>query len=247
MLSLATDLRRSLDPCSIADDVGIDLDDWQRRLLESDHPRILINASRQVGKSTTCSLLAVRQALDNPGLILCCAPSQRQSSELFRKIRSTLVQLNADFSMDSATKVELPNGSRIITLPGSEATVRGYSAPSMILVDEASRVPDDFYAAIRPMLAAGNGRLVVLSTPWGRRGWYFQAHEFGGDTWERYLVPASDCPRISQDFLDEELRELGPLRFASEYKCEFIDAAEALFPSGLIEAALSDDLEPLWI
>jgi hypothetical protein len=246
-MSLASDLRRSLDPTVIAEDVGFDLDDWQREILESDHKRLLICASRQCGKSTVVSLLAVREAQAGPGDILCCAPSQRQSSELFRKIRSTLVHLKTEFSMDSATKVELPNAARIICLPGSEATVRGYSAPRMILVDEASRVPDDFYAAIRPMLAAGDGRLVVLSTPWGRRGWFFNAAEFGGETWQRYRVPASECPRISADFLEEELRELGPLRFASEYECQFVDAAESLFPTGLIEAALSHDVEPLWI
>ncbi len=152
-----------------------------------------------------------------------------------------------ELSLESATRLELANGSRIVALPGSESTTRGYSAPRLILVDEASRVDDDLYAALRPMLATSNGRLIALSTPWGRRGWWFNAWEHGGDTWQRFRVPATECPRISAEFLAEELRELGPMRFASEYECQFVDTDEQFFPSALIERALSDEVAPLWI
>lgn len=249
MRALAADLARMLNPLQVADDVGITLDDWQAALLESEEERVLINASRQAGKSTTTSILAVNQALAEPGLILAASPSQRQSGELFRKICETLraVKPAPEFSLESATRLELANGSRIVALPGSESTVRGYSAPSLILIDEAARVEDDLYAALRPMLATGNGRLIALSTPWGRRGWFFEAWEYGGPSWRRFRVPATDCGRISEAFLAEELRALGPLRFGSEFLCEFADTSEAYFASSLIEAALSDTVVPLWM
>ena len=63
-------------------------------------------------------------------------------------------------------------------------------------------------AAVRPMLAVSQGRLIALSTPAGKRGWFYEAW-IGGDSWHRVKVAATDCPRISQAFLDEELRELG--------------------------------------
>lgn len=247
-MSLAADLARALDPLAIADEVGLELDPWQSDLLESTAPRILLNVTRQGGKSTTSATLAVRTALDDPGLVLCASPSQRQSGELFRKIQQTLRSMrNApEFHLESTTKLELANGSRIVSLPGSEATVRGYSAPRLILIDEAARVDDELYAALRPMLATGNGRLVALSTPWGRRGWFFNAWEFGGESWQRYRVPATECPRITKEFLAEELREIGPLRYASEYLCEFVDTEEQFFPSSLVERALSDEVLPLW-
>lgn len=247
-MSLAADLARSLDPLAVATSAGIEPDLWQAEIIESSHPRIILNMSRQIGKTTTTAMVAVRSALEDPGLILCTAPSQRQSSELFRKITETLLGQKPapKFSMESASRLELANGSRIVALPGTEATVRGYSAPKLVLLDEASRIPDDFYAAVRPMLAAGGGRLIALSTPWGRRGWFFNAWQYGGDTWQRYRVPATECPRISAEFLAEELRELGPLRYAAEYCCEFVDTDEQFFPTKLIEAALTDDLEPIW-
>lgn len=191
----------------------------------------------------------MNQALTDPGLILCASPSQRQSGELFRKILSTLraVKPAPEFALESTTRLELANGSRIVSLPCSEATVRGYSAPVLVLLDEAARIDDDFYAsAIRPMLAASGGRLICPSTPWGRRGWFFNAWEYGGETWRRFRIPATECPRISAEFLAEELREIGPMRFASEYGCEFVDTDDQFFPSHLIEAALNHELVPLY-
>jgi len=248
MGSLAADLARMLDPLAVATDAGLVLDPWQAELQEAQDDRILLNVTRQGGKSTACATLAVNQALSDPGLILCASPSQRQSGELFKKILGVLRAQKPvpEFTQESATQLELANGARIVSLPGTEATIRGFSAPKLILVDEASRVSDEYYAAVRPMLAAGRGRLVALSTPWGRRGWFFNAWEYGGDTWRRFRVPATACPRIAPEFLEEELRELGPLRFASEYGCEFVDTENQFFPSALIEAALSDEVIPLW-
>ncbi|MES1192659.1 MAG: phage terminase large subunit [Steroidobacter sp.] len=246
-MSLSRDLLRFLDPLATARDAGFEPDPWQCAVIESDDPRVLINASRQSGKSTTVSTLAVNQALTDPGLILATSPSQRQSGELFRKIVETLraVKPAPKLEIQSATTVELSNGARIVSLPGSEATIRCFSAPKLILIDEASRVDDDYYAAVRPMLAAGGGRLIALSTPWGCRGWFYKAWQ-SQDAWRRFRVPATDCPRITPEFLAEELAEIGPLRFASEYMCEFVDTAEQFFPTSLIEAALTDEVQPLW-
>jgi hypothetical protein len=246
--SLLADLARALDPLASARQTGFVPDPWQREVLESDDDRILLNVHRQGGKSVTVSHLAVNAALTDPGLIITGSPSQRQSGELFRKIVSTFqaIEPKPDIQLLSATQLELASGARIVSLPGSEATVRGFSAPKLILLDEAARISDDLYAAFRPMLAAGAGRLIALSTPWGRRGWFFNGFEYGGERWRRFKVAASECPRISKEFLGEELREIGPLRFRSEYCCEFVDSEDAFFPSHLIEQALSAEVLPLW-
>lgn len=247
MLSLASDLARALDPLAVARSAGIDPDPWQREVLECDHPRILLNVHRQGGKSVTVASLAINQALDDPGLIITGSPSQRQSGELLRKIIEVLHAAEPDIELEtlSATELELSNGSRIVSLPGTEKTVRGFSSPKLILLDEAARIDDEYFVAVKPMLATGGGRMIQLSTPWGRRGQFFNNWEYGRDTWRRFRVAATDCPRISAAFLAEEQRELGPLRYASEYLCEFVDAAEQFFPSSLIEAALSAEVHPL--
>jgi hypothetical protein len=125
-----------------------------------------------------------------------------------------------------------------VGLPGSEATVRGFSAVSLLLVDEAARVSDELYLALRPMLAVSEGTLWLMSTPYGKRGFFYEAWESGGE-WERFQVTAEECPRISQRFLEEERRAMGERWFRQEYLCEFGDADDAVFRQEWIEKAVS--------
>ena len=148
---------------------------------------------------------------------------------------------------ENATSLALPNGSRIVGLPGTEGTVRGFSAVSMLLIDEAARVPDASYNSLRPMLAVGNGDLWVMSTPWGKRGFFYdlvgaRRRRVG----RRHMAPATECARIPAEFLEEERRELGSKWFAQEYLCEFVDDGAGWFDRSLVEAALRGD-EPLWL
>ena len=53
--------------------------------------------------------------------------------------------------------------------------MRGYAAADLVIIDEAARVEDDLISAFRPMLATSNGRLIALTTPAGKRGWFFDA------------------------------------------------------------------------
>jgi hypothetical protein len=237
------------DPVAMFELLGLSPDDWQARVLRSDSKRLLLNCCRQSGKSTTTAGLAVHQAVHVPdSLVLMASPGLRQSSELFKKSLSFYRRLGRPVPSEAETRLtlELTNGSRIVSLPGSEATVRSYSAVSLLLVDEASRVHDDMLASLRPMLAVSNGRLIAMSTPFGQRGWWHAAWTEGGAAWERFLVPASECSRISPDFLAEERKALGPLAYQSEYECAFVEVDGAVFRHSDIQAALSDELAPLW-
>ena len=80
-----------------------------------------------------------------------------------------------------------------------------------------------------------------MSTPFGRRGWFFKEWTEGQD-WQRVLVPADQCARISPAFLEEERRSLPPLWYRSEYCCEFCDVEDQLFGYDLVHAALSDEI-----
>lgn len=249
-MSLAGDFERALDPATIFTAAGMVPDPWQAAVLRSTHPRQLLLCSRQSGKSTTVAALAVHSALFDPGLVLLFAPAQRQSSELFRKTVAfyrELPEAPKPVAL-TETRMELPNGSRIIALPGTEATTRGFSAPRLILIDEASRTEDALYAALRPMLATlgDRGRMVCLTTPWGKRGWFYEQWEHGGDVWERTKITAHDCPRITPEWLAEERKAVGDFIFRQEYEVQFVDTEEQLFPTELIERAVRPAGGPLW-
>jgi hypothetical protein len=170
----------------------------------------------------------------------------RQSAELFKKCLAVYHSVDHPVPSKSQTALTLTleNGSRIVSLPGQEANVRGYSGVRLLIVDEASRVPNDLYASARPMLAVSGGRLLALSTPFGTRGWWYEAWVSGArEPWERYEVPATQVPRISPEFLEEERRTLGEWWFEQEYMCRFLDAETQAFRREDIDRAFEEEVE----
>jgi len=248
MVSLAEDLKLALDRVSFAQKAGLKPDRWQRDLLESSSDRVLLNCCRQSGKSTMTAVVALHQALYHPGsLILCLAPALRQSQELFGKVLGFYRDLDRPVLAQAERRLslELDNESRIVTLPGTEKTIRGFSGAALLIVDEASRVADELYFAVRPMLAVSGGSLMMLSTPYGKRGIFFEEWS-QGEGWERYEVPAQECPRISASFLKEERRALPARIYRQEYECAFEDTEDQVFSFEDVAAALDPGVTPLF-
>ena len=178
--------------------------------------------------------------------MIVASPTERQSAEFLRKASELIARLGIRPRGDgkNSASLLLPNGSRIIGLPGKEGTIRGFSAVSLLVIDEAARVPDAVYKALRPMLAVADGDLWMLSTPAGKSGFFYENWEHGGEEWERTAVRATECPRISAKFLEEEKKQMGDAWFRQEYMCEFVDNGQNMFRRDTVMRAL-DDIEPL--
>ena len=230
--------------------LGLAVDPVQARVLCTGKRRGVLNCSRQWGKSTVTAAKAVHQAQTEAGsLTLGVSPSARQSGEFLRKASAFVRMLKIAVKVDGDNEMSLamPNGSRIVGLPGTEPTIRGFSAVSLLLVDEASRVSDDAYLAVRPALATSDGALWLMGTPWGKRGFFYETWTNGGPEWERILAPATECPRIRASFLEEERRTMGERWFRREYLCEFEDSVSSVFGRELVERAITELVEPLVI
>jgi phage FluMu gp28-like protein len=202
-----------------------------------------------VGKSTTVAAAALHEALTEPGaLVLMVAPAQRQSEELLRKARELATALPPTMQPQkiSQTALNFATGSRIIALPGAPATIRGYSAVSLIAIDEAAHADlNELLVALQPMLTVSGGRLVALSTPNGRRGWFYHAWE-SEEPWRRDRIAANDCRRIPAESLTEARRQMTRTAFASEYLCEFVDAVDAVYAEADISAAFDPTIAPMF-
>ncbi len=240
-----------MDRGSFAQSVGIEPDEWQRDLLRSASDRVILNCCRQSGKSTMSAVIALHKALYLPGsLILCLAPALRQSQELFGKVAALYRQLDRGAAVPSQAErklsLELENASRIVCLPGSERTIRGFSGVDLLLLDEASRIDDGLYHATRPMLAVSGGSLIMLSTPYGKRGVFHEAWSEGGAEWERFEITADQVPRISEAFLGEERRALPRRIFEQEYRCQFVETDDQVFSYEDVAAAISPEITPLF-
>jgi len=253
MSSAAADFARAADPVQVfregardANGQPIEPAPWQVEVMRSEARRHLILCSRQAGKSTTIGAKAAHGLVYRPGLYLVIAPTLRQSRLLFKKASAVYRNL-ADVPRivkDNETELELENGSQLVALPGdNDANIRGFSAPRAVYVDEAARVVDSVYAALRPMLAASpDGQLIALTTPYGRRGWLYEAWEFGKG-WERTKITARDVPHISEEYLAEERDGMSEWQFRAEFLCEFTDTEEAFFSGELIDNMIDNTIE----
>jgi len=245
---LQGNLRMALDPVVFAKEaLSFDPDPWQSHALRWNGKRLLLNCCRQSGKSSTAGVLALHRALFYPGsLILLVSPSLRQSSELFRKVTEAVRKLSQQplLHEDNKLSLTMENRSRIVSLPSTEATIRGFSGASLIVVDEAARVSDELYYSIRPMLAVSGGKLILMSTPYGKRGFFFKEWT-EGQSWEKIKITAHNCSRISPDFLKEEKSTMPDFFFRSEYLGEFTETTDQIFSYESVQNALSDDIEPL--
>ena len=242
------ELLTCLDACIfVRQRLGFTPDPHQARVLRSDAIRGLLNCTRQWGKSTVTAAKAVHHAFAYPGsLVLVVSPSLRQSGEFVRKAAAFLERLRVNPRGDGLNEISLllPNKSRIVGLPAREDTVRGFSQPGLIVIDEAARVPDDMLAAVRPMLATCDGPLWLMSTPRGKRGFFWEAWSGStGEPWTRISVPATECPRISRAFLDRERLANGDRTFRQEYMCEFVAAEGQLFRDDDLDRLLRDEPE----
>ena len=244
---ISRDLAMGLDPARFMAEAGYSPDPWQTTFLRSGSARTLLLSSRQLGKSTVTGALASHAAIYMPGsLVLLLAPSQQQSRELFRKVCAFHREAaDSDPEAESAQRIELPNGSRIVSLSGNPTTVRGFSGPRLVILDEAAWIEDELFHAVTPMLAAG-GRLIAMTTPNGRRGWFYEAWAGEDGAWERTRVTALESPRITPEFLALERASKPEWRYRQEYLCEFVDTDEQLFPTEMIERALSPEVPPLF-
>lgn len=225
------------------------LDEEQQSILDPANRRVILLCHRQYGKSSIASLLCFHQALFHErSLCLLVSPSLRQSSENFRKVSDALGCLTPKPDLDEENKLTLQfgNGSRIISLPGTQKTVRGFTAPDLIFIDEASEAADELFTALFPMFTSNpRGRLILGSTPKGQRGFFHKLWTEGGPEWRKIMKRASENPRLDPAILEEARRNLPEWEYLQEYECRFMSGEFSLFDEDRIKRAISTDFEEI--
>jgi hypothetical protein len=208
---------------------GMTPDPWQMDCLKS-RVNLMLNCSRQVGKSLITAAIAMQNLLlMSPSLVLIVSPSERQSGELMKdKIKPLYEPWRAlcPLVKDNESEKTFANGSRLVALPGkTDANIRSYSSVALLIMDEASRIPDLIYDAVTPMLVVSGGRKIAMSTPFGKRGWFYKQWSAGID-WKKVQIIAEQCPRLvnartssGKLFLEVEKQEKGQRAYNQEYNC----------------------------
>lgn len=250
-LGVSPFIRWALDPVLFTREcLGFEPDDWQADALRSSSKRCILLTSRQVGKSTITSIKALHTAMYQPGsLVLIISRSERQSQECYAKISQFLTKMPSTWrpvlTEENQAACKLQNGSRIITLPGTNPdAIRCYSAPALLIIDEAAYVGDSTFAAVDPMMSTSDGTVYYLSTPNMQYGEFYTAWT-EQDNWHRIKVLAHDCPRISKEYLERKQKEFPPEIFQREFMCKFTKAQGAIFDPDLIRKAVDKDVSEM--
>lgn len=224
--------------------VGFEPLGWQIEALTSIAPRMLFNCTRQGGKSTVSAILALHNALYSHGsATLIIAEGERQSKNLLKTIRAlySILRIGERPIYESRTELQLPSGSFITALPGTSGASRSFAGVSLLLLDEAARIPVEAIDAASPTQAtAEKPRLIALSTPCGRRGSFWEWWDHGGDEWERYEARWDQCSWISSEFISHERARMSEAEFAQEYCCSFEDVDQSAFSYSDVERAFSE-------
>jgi hypothetical protein len=195
-------------------------------------------------------VLSLHQALFEPeSLVLIFAPAMRQSGEFFLRVKKLHVALQhvpCAVERETATELVFSNGSRIVCNPGSEKSTRGYSSCTTLIIDEASRIDAALFPSVAPMVTL-EGRIVLLTTPFGSRGTFHQLWTDGGPDWERVKVRAADVPeRWPAAELARKRAEIGDWWYRQEFDLEFMDTVDQVFSYEAVMGALSTDVQPLF-
>jgi len=222
-------------------------DKAQKQILTGKPGRTLVLGARQTGKSTATALKVLWEAIQNPGRqILLGAPSSRQSGQIGQKARAAAHKLYGKKAKSVPEGFELPNGAQILSLPDSEETIRGFSNPHLIVVDEAAFVSDDIYKALLPTQATGKANVILLSTANGQSGFFFEQWVEQSHPWTRVQIDVKDCPRMNDKFLAEMRILLGEEDFTQEFQNKFLHAPGAIFTRDMIANAFKDYVKPLF-
>ena len=221
----------------------MELDEWQQKVLDTKGD-ICLRSGRQVGKSTVIAQKAAEFALSNPKKnILVIASVERQAHLLFEKILSYMLINNKNAirkgkDRPTKSKLSLKNGSTIYSLPTglSGYGIRGYTI-DLLIADEAAFIPEDVWTAVTPMLAVTKGSIILLSTPHGKEGFYYD--RFQDPSYTSFHVSSEDCGRIPKEYLEQKRKEMTKLEYAQEFLGEFIDELRQFFPTALIKRVMT--------
>jgi len=231
--------------------IGEEPFDYQENFMDADSDRKAFVSGRRVGKSRTAGWLALWKAVTFSGAeVLVTAKAKRQSMEMFNQISKEIKNSRASRDQwgvvnETRTEIQFDNSSRILALPVGRdgSNIRGYGGQNnMIIVDEAAFIADEIFQQVfSPMMAVGDGDFILLSTPFGKKGFLYE--RFNDEDWYTMQVPTSANPLVDEEFIEEQRRNLTNTQFKQEILGQFVESADSFFTRDELMSCAREDVE----
>tara|TARA_Y100000034_G_scaffold29397_1_gene35408 strand:+ start:7672 stop:9003 length:1332 start_codon:yes stop_codon:yes gene_type:complete len=247
--------------CGVSEKMNITLDPWQEKFLRTTGDKLLCTG-RQVGKSVICGMDAGQYALDNPKkVILMIAPTERQAYALFEKTldhiyRTDKKQIKKGKYRPTKSKINLKNGTIIWCLPtGLTGLGIRFLTVHRLYADEASRIPEMVWDAVTPMMLTTGGDTILLSTPFGCQGYYYDALINKDNAFNTYTRFRTDSEKVMRERvicetwttfqrdkalqrLEAEKARMTTLAYAQEYMGQPLNDLKQVFPDKLLKQVM---------
>ena len=219
----------------------------QAQVLDDPAHRLILNCSRQWGKTTVIAIKALYEALHNERTtIMVLSRTKPLAALTIHKVRefAALLGIRRRRFQGREHSVQLPNGSAIFAIAHNAATAVGNTV-HIAIVDEAAVVEDDVFAAILPSISRTKGKLWLLSTPSGPSGMFYKIwHDHSLGHWTRVTATVDDIDYADKEVLHLETT-LFPNRARQDFYCEFVQPPGRLVDPALLERLVNPNIEPI--
>ena len=230
------------------------LDKWQEDIIEA-KGNILLCTGRQVGKTTVFAIKAANYLVNNPNhQVIIVSLTEDQAKLIIVMILDYLEKNFKDkikLGRDKPTqnKIHLKNGAIAIARPVGMTgnSIRGFTG-NVLIIDEASRMPELVWAASKPTLLTTAGDIWMCSTPFGKQGYFYKSFLNKN---ERYKVFHINSETVIKErplqgswtqhkkeeglkLLEDEKADMSELQYGQEYLGLFLDDLRQFFPDTLI-------------
>lgn len=238
----------------------MNLDDWQKEVLEYDG-NILLCTGRRVGKTYIFCEKAIDVMMKRPNTRIGLSSLTEDQAMFIINTMKTIAQEKCSHLIGKKKKkptlrtLTFTNGSIAFSRPvgASGDSWRGYEL-DYLYVDEASRMPKLFWSAAKPTLMTTGGKLWMSSTPHGKQGYFWERFNEVVNKKEenaRFKViyktseevikerPISESwteeqKRESLKLMAEDMKEMSRLEYGQEYLGLFLEDLNQFFPDELI-------------
>jgi len=158
LITWCAELERSLDPAArLHHWIGHEPDPWQIDAFTTQATEVALRVGRQAGKTSVLAARSVEELHIPESLTICVAPAERQAKIIAREIGRQLKRTELVITRSTLTELEMSNGARVVALPSTSDTIRGYPSVSCLIIDECAFLQgegggEDLIAGVLPIL-----------------------------------------------------------------------------------------------
>lgn len=216
-----------------------------------DHRFNIVLSSRQSGKTTSYVGFILHYILFNSyKSVAILANNGKNTSEILKRVKDAYEALPEFIQQGvflwNKTKIELENGSTVMSSTTSSDSVRSY-ALSCVIIDECAFIPsniwEDFYASTWPTISsAKKSKFILVSTPKGMNHFYkiWKKSERGQNDFVRTKVHWSDVPGRDKAWKKIEIDNTSERQFLQEHELHFLGSSNTLIDVYKLENLVYD-------